>query len=110
MVLVGVIGAGALHVAARGAVAHRFVDNEGSAVIQMRALLQRQGNGLCGTTPSITVAGQSLNLTVTCTAVTGSITMNGTTVTLAGNAASTVSLSATSAALFGGSGTMVVGE
>lgn len=111
MVIVSIIGAGALHVAARGAVSHRYLDNQSEAVTQMRALLQRQGNGLCGNnSTSITVAKSSLAVTVNCTTTTSSVTVNGSSVAVSGTAATQVSLAASSAMLFGGASTVVVGE
>lgn len=106
MFLFALVGVGSAYMASRMAVSQKYMNVQNSAVTQMRNLLLTQGNALCGATQSITVAGQSLSVTATCATRTG-VTVGGTTVS---SVASRISLSVTSAALFGGSGTIVVEE
>lgn len=106
MVLFALIGVGTAYVASRMAVSQKNMNVQNSAVSQLRNLLLTQGNALCGSTPSITVAGTALDVRVNCTART-SVQVAGTTLT---STASSISLSVNSDALFGGSGTIIVGE
>lgn len=120
MLLALVIGLGALYVAAKGAVVQRQTGYQHLAVLQLRSLLQTQAASLCGTTPTITVTKAtgaqatvlSLPVTVTCTsrAATG-ITIGGQAVNpTTSGAAKEITLSVTSSALFGGSGTLMIDQ
>lgn len=106
MFLFALVGVGSAYVASRMAVSQKHMNVQNSAVTQMRNLLLTQGSALCGLTQNITVAGQALPLTASCTVRTG-VQVGGAALT---SATTRVSLSVTSAALFGGAGTIVVEE
>lgn len=110
MFLLTIVGMGPAYVASRTAVAQKYMNVQNSAVTQMRNLLLVQGNALCGSAPTISVAGQTLTVTVACTPRTG-VQVAGSSLTLStSTVVASISLSVTSASLFGGVGTVVVGE
>lgn len=110
MFLLTIVGMGPAYVASRTAVAQKHMNVQNSAVTQMRNMLLAQGNTLCGSAPTISVAGQALAVTVTCTPRTG-VQIGGNSLSLsAATIVASISLSVTSASLFGGAGTIIVGE
>ncbi len=112
MGVVGIIATGPAYITSRAAVSQTQTNAHAQAVEQLRDLLHNQGNALCASAPGpISVANQSLTVSVTCGALSAStITVGGQAVDLsASNAANTVALSVTSD-VFGGSGTIVVSE
>lgn len=117
MLLAMVIGLGPVYVASRGAVAQTQASYQNMAIVEMRDLLAAQGPALCGTTPQISVISAvttttvlELPVTVSCTDRPASgITIGGQAVDPSGSgSAKTVSLSVTSSAKFGGSGTITI--
>ncbi|NKF21171.1 hypothetical protein [Solimonas marina] len=108
MLLIGIVGLGMSYAAARAVVSQRQLNASEIAITQMRNLLQRYGTALCDDTSLAVITlppATSLDLTVSCS--TASASVNGTSVS---DAPSSVTLSATSADGFGGSGTIVVGD
>lgn len=114
MGMVGIIAAGPAYITSRASVSQTQSNMHAQAVMQLRNLLQTQGSVMCtGTIAPITVGVTSLAVTPTCTVLGGgaAITIAGQAVDLDGTTIEkSVSLSVTSAALFGGSGTIVVSQ
>ena len=114
MGVAGVIAAGPAYIASRAAVSQTQTNMHAQAIIQLRNLLQTQGSAVCfGTAPVVTVGVTNLTVTPTCTSLSGSstITVAGKAVDLTGTSIEkSVSLSVTSAALFGGNGTVVLSQ
>lgn len=121
MVLVSIVGIGPVYVSAKATVVQRQSAMQQTASIQLRQLLLvaevdplNPPLDLCHPDrhPTITVAGTSLAVTVTCTdRVNNSIVIDGVAVPTNGTAAEKeIRLSVTSATLFGGSGTVAVDQ
>ena len=114
MALVSIIGIGAAYSTSRAIVSQSRFNAQYSAITQMRQLLQTSGVSLCSTSPTIVVGTTTLTLTVTCTPLSATaVTVNGTAVDMTaalGTAEQTITVSAPSTALFGGSGTISVGN
>lgn len=108
MVLLAIVAVGPAYVVSRMAVAHKEMNVSSNAVMQLRALLQAEGNALCGTSRAITLGGQTLPVTVSC-ADRGAVTVGGVTLAAA-DVPRSVELSVDSTELFGGGGLIVVGE
>lgn len=114
MGMVGIIAAGPAYITSKASVSQRQSNLHAQAVMQLRNQLQGQGSAMCpSTTSTITVGVTDLTVTPTCTELDNgaTITIAGKTVELDGTTIEKrVSLSVTSAALFGGSGTIVVSQ
>lgn len=112
MVLVAILGVGPVYVASRAALSQRYMNMQNIAVNKLVELHKSTGSNLCTGSYSISVGGQSLPVTVTCTTRSDTaITVGGSAVVLTGSpSASSPSLSVTSTSLFGGVGTIVVGQ
>lgn len=105
MLLLAIGGMGPAYVGSRIAVAHKQMNTSAAAAAQLRQLIETQGAALCGTTPTIGIAGTNFDVTVTCTAA-ANITLNGVSVAQPGR----INLSVTSVDMFGGGGQIVAGE
>ena len=113
MVLVLVLGMGSVYVSAKATVSQRQAASQQTASVQLRQRMQASGPALCSAAPTpISVAGSSLAVTATCTDRPDTqVSIGGTAVATMGTAVQKeVRLSVTSAALFGGSGTIAVDQ
>jgi Tfp pilus assembly protein PilV len=108
MVLLAVVAVGPAYVASRMAVTHKQINVSSNAVAQLRDLLLSEGDALCGTAQSISIGGQTLPVTVTCTNR-GAVEIEGLALAAA-DVPRAIALSVDSADLFGGEGLIVVGE
>lgn len=117
MLLIAVLGMGSAYTASRVAVTHKYARTQAMAVSQLRQMLQNASDvaaWCAGTAPPVVriraedsrLAPTDLPVTVSCTAA-GALTVGGKTISAP---PSRVSLSVTSAALFGGAGSIVVGN
>ncbi|NKF21177.1 type IV pilus modification PilV family protein [Solimonas marina] len=107
--LIGIVGLGMSYTASRVMVGQRYQNAQGIAISQMRALMQRYGTTLC-TDDSLAVItmppDRQLGVDVQCDALL-SVKINSIDLTVLPSA---VKLSVTSPELFGGVGTIVVGD
>lgn len=114
MLLVSVIGLGVAYSISRSLAAQAKFNAQYSAVSQMRLLIQKSGLGLCGTSPNITIGSTSVAVSVSCSALSATaMAVNGVAVDMTvaqGVAQQTMTLAATSVSLFGGTGTISVGN
>ena len=114
MFMVSIVGLSVAYSLSRALGAQSRLNAQHSAVSQMRLLIERNGFGLCGTTPSITIGTTNVAVAVACSAMSAtSVTVNGAAVDMTsaqGVAEQSMSLSATSVWFFGGSGTIKVGN
>lgn len=113
MLIVLIAGLGSSYALAGMLKAKATLNAQYSAVAQMRQMIQRSGPALCTGSQTITVGTTVLALTATCTPLASTVSVNGAAVDLSstsGAASYSVTLSATSQALFGGSGTIIVGD
>ena len=108
MVLLAVVGVGPAFIAARMAVSHQQMNTTNNAVLQLRNLLLAQGGALCGTTQTLSLVSTSLPVTIACSNR-SSVSIGGKTLE-ASSLPSRVVLSVQSSTLFGGDGSIVVGE
>ncbi|WP_428311048.1 type IV pilus modification PilV family protein [Hydrocarboniphaga sp.] len=117
VLLVAVIGMGSAYTASRVAVTHKYARTQAMAISQLRQMLQNASDiasWCAGSSPPAvrirpedsSLATIDLPVTVSCTAA-GTLTVGGKTISAA---PSRVTLSVTSAATFGGAGSIVVGN
>lgn len=117
LLLVAILGMGSAYTASRVAVSHKYARTQAMAVSQLRQMLQNPGDvtaWCAGAAPPPVLirpadrqaAPIALAVTVSCTAA-GATTIGGKAIVAA---PTQVRLSVTSAATFGGSGSIVVGN
>jgi len=117
VVLVAIIGMGSAYTASRIAVSHKFARTQAMAVSQLRQMLQSPSDiaAWCsGTAPpavrirpaDTAIAPTDLSVTVTCSAA-GTLTIGGRSIA---TPPQRVTLTVSSSALFGGNGTIAVGN
>lgn len=108
-VLISIVGLGMSYTASRVIVSQRYLNAQSIAITQMRALMQRYGTTLCTNSALAVITlppANNLTVDVHCDALL-SIKINSINLTVLPSA---VKLSVTSPELFGGVGTLIVGD